>query len=133
MKIRMAVLAAFLFFLGGPTGQAAAAGEPFLLDWIIYGKHAPFFTAQDKGFFKKAGLDVAYKRGFGSGDTIKKVGAKAARLGFADASSLVSASPPPRPGAPSPSAASSPWSCRCPTTHWAGSAGACCGWACAWP
>jgi NitT/TauT family transport system substrate-binding protein len=91
MKTRIAVLAAFLFLSGGLRGQTAAAGEPFLLDWIIYGKHAPFFVVQDKGFFKKAGLDVSYKRGFGSGDTIKKVGAKAARLGFADASSLVSA------------------------------------------
>ena len=67
MKTRIAVLAAFLFLSGGLRGQTAAAGEPFLLDWIIYGKHAPFFVVQDKGFFKKAGLDVSYKRGFGSG------------------------------------------------------------------
>jgi NitT/TauT family transport system substrate-binding protein len=75
----------------GFSGQAGAANQIFLLDWIIYGKHAPFFVAQDKGFFKKAGMDVEYKRGFGSGDTIRKVGAKAAPLGFADASSLVNA------------------------------------------
>ncbi|MFQ5913825.1 MAG: ABC transporter substrate-binding protein [Nitrospinota bacterium] len=91
MKTSVAFLAAFLFWGVGFSGQVGAAKQTFLLDWIIYGKHAPFFVAQDKGFFKKVGLDVDFKRGFGSGDTIRKVGAKAALLGFADASTLVNA------------------------------------------
>jgi NitT/TauT family transport system substrate-binding protein len=82
---------ACLFLFGGLASQAKAAKTTFLLDWIVYGKHAPFFAAQDFGFYKKVGLDVKYVRGFGSGDTIKKVAARVAPIGFADASSLVNA------------------------------------------
>jgi NitT/TauT family transport system substrate-binding protein len=80
-----------MFLAVGLAPKARAEKVTFLLDWIIYGKHAPFFVAKDKGFFKKAGLDVEYKRGFGSGDTIKKVAAKVAPIGFADIASLVNA------------------------------------------
>ena len=82
---------ACLFLLGGLASQAGAEKTTFLLDWVIYGKHAPFFIAQDKGFYKKVGLDVVYKRGFGSGRTIKDVASKLAPIGFADAGSLVNA------------------------------------------
>ena len=91
MMKKVAVLAAFLFLAAGLAGQAKAAKTTFLLDWIIFGKHAPFFAAQDFGFYKKVGLDVKYVRGFGSGDTIKKVAARVAPIGFADAASLVNA------------------------------------------
>jgi NitT/TauT family transport system substrate-binding protein len=91
MKRSMILLAAILISVAGFSTQASAAKTTFLLDWIIYGKHAPFFIAQDKGYFKKVGLDVEFRRGFGSGDTIKKIAAKVARIGFADASSLVNA------------------------------------------
>ena len=66
MRKNVAILAAFLFLAVGFAGQAAAEKTTFLLDWIVFGKHAPFFAAQDMGFYKKVGLDVVYKRGFGS-------------------------------------------------------------------
>ncbi len=91
MKKASAVLIAALFLAMGLAGQAAAEKTTFLLDWIVYGKHAPFFAAKDFGYFKKYGLDIEYKRGFGSGDTIKKVAAKVAPIGYADAGSLVNA------------------------------------------
>lgn len=91
MKKKFIVLLAGLFLGMGIAGQADAAKTKFLLDWIVYGKHAPFFAAQDFGFYKKEGLDVKYHRGFGSGDTIKKVAAKVAPVGYADAGSLVNA------------------------------------------
>ena len=31
---------------------------PFRLNWTLYGEHAPFFVARDKGFYKEEGLDV---------------------------------------------------------------------------
>ena len=82
---------ACLFLVWGLASQASAAKTVFLLDWIVYGKHAAFFAAQDFGFYKKVGLDVTYKRGFGSGRTIKDIAAKVANIGFADAGSLVNA------------------------------------------
>ncbi|MFQ5914295.1 MAG: ABC transporter substrate-binding protein [Nitrospinota bacterium] len=91
MKRGLTVFATILLLMSGLAARADAAKTTFLLDWIIYGKHAPFFVAQDKGFYKKVGLDVVYKRGFGSGRTIKDIAAKIAPIGFADAASLVNA------------------------------------------
>ncbi len=91
MKKLSIVLVACLFLMGGLAAQASAQKTTFLLDWIIYGKHAPFFVAKDMGYYKKVGLDVVYKRGFGSGRTIKDIAAKIAPIGFADAGSLVNA------------------------------------------
>ena len=46
----------------------AQVGRPmekitFLLDFTPYGKHAPFFAALDKGFWKDAGFDVTIVKG----------------------------------------------------------------------
>jgi len=82
-------LAVCLFLLGGLASQAGAQKTTFLLDWIIYGKHAPFYVAKDMGYFKKYGIDVTYKRGFGSGRTIKDIASGVGDIGFADAGSLV--------------------------------------------
>ena len=91
MKRGMLVFGAYLFLIVGFSSQVNAAKTEFLLDWIIYGKHAPFFVAQDMGFYKNVGLDVEYRRGFGSGDTVKKVGAKVAPIGFAATDSVINA------------------------------------------
>ena len=72
-------------------GAAAKKKKLFLLDWIIYGKHAPFFAAKNFGFYKKQGLNIFYERGFGSGDTAKRIAAKVAPFGFADTGSVIGA------------------------------------------
>ncbi len=36
------------------------------LDWLATGYQAPFFLAAEKGWFKKAGLDVTIQQGNGS-------------------------------------------------------------------
>jgi NitT/TauT family transport system substrate-binding protein len=55
-----------------------------LMNFTIQGDHGPFYMAKDRGYFKQAGLDVDIQRGFGSGDTVKKIVAGAADIGFAD-------------------------------------------------
>ncbi len=71
------------------TFAASAYGEKvkFSLDWVAYAKHAGFFVALDKGYYRKVGLDVAIERGYGSPNTTAKVGSKAVEFGFADPSS----------------------------------------------
>ena len=56
----------------------------FKLDFGVWGYHAPFFLAKEKGWYKQAGLDVRIDSGKGSADTIKIVGANGDNLGFAD-------------------------------------------------
>lgn len=62
-----------------------------LMNFTIQGDHGPFFVARDKGYFKDAGLEVDIQRGFGSGDTVKKVVAGVADVGFADPVPIIQA------------------------------------------
>ncbi len=61
------------------------------VDWVLNGTHAGYFLAQERGFYKDAGIDVAISRGFGSGDTIKRVAAGSANFGVADTGALIAA------------------------------------------
>ena len=71
----------------------AAAGDAvgFALDWVVNGTHAGYFVAQGKGYYGDAGLDVTLSRGFGSGDTVKRVAAGTATFGLADTGAIIAA------------------------------------------
>jgi NitT/TauT family transport system substrate-binding protein len=73
------------------VSQAAGALDTVTLitDFGYNGRHAYFFDALDKGYYKDASLDVKIVRGQGSVDAIRQVGAGNATFGFADAGSLV--------------------------------------------
>ena len=45
----------------------------FRLNWTLYGEHAPFFVARDKGFYAEEGLDVEIQEGSGSGTVAQLV------------------------------------------------------------
>jgi NitT/TauT family transport system substrate-binding protein len=81
MRALSVVLALVAVALSFGTGQAADK-VTIVLDFTISGYHAPFFVAQDKGYFAEQGLDVSISRGYGSGDTVKKVAAGVADVGF---------------------------------------------------
>lgn len=72
--------------MGAMLGSAALANEPvkFLLDFVPYGKHALFYPALEKGFWKDAGFDVTILKGDGSGATVAAMAAGAVDFGFAD-------------------------------------------------
>ncbi|MBI2881770.1 MAG: ABC transporter substrate-binding protein, partial [Candidatus Tectomicrobia bacterium] len=82
---------AVLFLVSLLLGRGAVGAEKvtIALDWIPYGKHAPFFVALEKGYFKDAGLDATIIRGNGSGDTIKIVNAEKVEYGLADMGAMV--------------------------------------------
>ncbi len=54
----------------------ARAAEPFKvrLDWSLWGVHAPFYLALEKGWFTRAGLDVSLEDGNGSVSCVQIVG-----------------------------------------------------------
>jgi NitT/TauT family transport system substrate-binding protein len=60
----------------------------FSTDWGYNGRHAYYFTALDKGYYKAEGLDVEILGGKGSGTVIKEVAAGTVKIGFADAGTL---------------------------------------------
>ena len=77
--------------LAAETPAWATDQVTLALDWVVDGVHASYFVARDKGFYGDAGLDVTVSRGFGSGDTIKRVASAAATFGVADIGAIVAA------------------------------------------
>ena len=59
------------------------------LDFIVGGNHAPWFVAQEKGFYAKRGLNVTIQPGAGSADTIRTIAAGGADVGFANVSTAI--------------------------------------------
>lgn len=83
-----AVLAGFL--LAGPC--AAAPELPalrFSLDWLFTGAHAPLVLAVDGGHLAREGLQVQVQRGFGAGDTVRRVAGGEIEVGMADLSTII--------------------------------------------
>ncbi len=68
------------------AARAATALKPvtFTLDWLYQGASAGFLVAQEKGFYRDAGLDVTILAGKGSGTTAQLVASKATPIGFSD-------------------------------------------------
>jgi NitT/TauT family transport system substrate-binding protein len=71
------------------TAAQALDNVTLITDFGYNGRHAYFFVAIEKGYYKEADLDVKVVRGQGSVDAIRQVGANNAVVGFADAGSLV--------------------------------------------
>lgn len=78
--------------VAGAVPSATAAAEMkkvvFTTDWGYNGRHAYYFVALDKGYYKAEGLDVEILGGRGSGTVIKEVAAGSVDIGFADAGTL---------------------------------------------
>lgn len=72
------------------AGQAEAADKVKLaLDMFLYGKHSGFYPAFEKGFYKDANIEATMLRGYGSGDTVKRVASGTEEFGFADVGSMI--------------------------------------------
>src|SRR6516164_5693479 len=68
------------------AGSDAAEPKPGMirLDFIIGGKHAPWYVALEKGFYAKRGLAPTIQASTGSADTVRTVASGGADFGFAD-------------------------------------------------
>jgi len=83
--------------LGGAVGEVgrAQAQAPkvtnitFSLDFIVLGRHAPFYVAIEKGFFREEGLNVEIIPAKGTAHGIQNVESGLAQIGFIDVASLV--------------------------------------------
>jgi NitT/TauT family transport system substrate-binding protein len=72
-----------------PSASMAIDNVTLITDFGYNGRHAYFFDALDKGYYRDAGLEVKIVRGQGSVDAIRQVGAGNAMFGFADAGTLI--------------------------------------------
>jgi NitT/TauT family transport system substrate-binding protein len=62
---------------------------PFRLNWTLYGEHAPFFVALDKGFYKDEGLDVEILEGSGSTTVAQLVANSTNPVAYVDAATMM--------------------------------------------
>ena len=82
-------MAAVLAISAGVVPAAAQDKVGVITDAGFLGRHAYFFVAIEKGYYKEANLDVNVLRGQGSAEAVKQVGAGNVTFGFADAASTV--------------------------------------------
>jgi len=89
ITFRSAIAAASALLALSTQNAGAADAVTLITDFGYNGRHAYFFVAQDKGYYKDAGIDVKIVGGKGSVDAIRQVAAGNANFGFADAGSLI--------------------------------------------
>ena len=85
---RVAIVGSILGFLWSQSA-VAADNVTFVTDFGFNGRHAYYYVALDKGYYKSAGLDVKIVRGQGSTDAVKQVASGTAQFGFADTSAVI--------------------------------------------
>jgi len=77
----------------GFTGSAAQAQQKkdikVMMDWIIQGTHAPFFVAQQEGYYKDAGLNVQIDAGKGATNVAVSVAGGVYDFGWVDMPSMI--------------------------------------------
>jgi NitT/TauT family transport system substrate-binding protein len=61
----------------------------FRLNWTLYGEHAPFFVALDKGFYKEEGLEVEILEGSGSTTVAQLVSNLTNPVAYVDAATMM--------------------------------------------
>src|SRR6185503_14906060 len=72
------------------TSSAKAQDKfPFRLNWTLYGEHALFFVALDKGFYKEEGLDVEILEGSGSTTVAQLVANQTNPVAYVDAATMM--------------------------------------------
>ncbi len=81
------LMMSFAFANKALAAQATAAN--IRMDFIIGGKHAPWYVALEKGFYAKRGLAATIQAGTGSADTVRTIAAGGADFGFADISTAI--------------------------------------------
>jgi NitT/TauT family transport system substrate-binding protein len=83
---------AIAVMLAWTAAPAAAADKVVLmLNWYIYGEHAPFYFGKAKGIFAAENIDLEIQEGRGSAATTQAVAAKTADFGYVDVPTMMRA------------------------------------------
>ncbi len=75
----------------GATPAAAADKVVLMLNWYVYGEHAPFYYGKAKGIYAAEGIDLEIQEGRGSAATTQAVAAKTADFGYVDVPTMMRA------------------------------------------
>lgn len=81
LKLAGGAVAALAVTLGSAAAQEKVS---FILNWIAGGDHAPYYYAQEMGWYKDAGIDLTIEQGKGSALSAQRVGIGESQFGLAD-------------------------------------------------
>jgi len=89
--IRISTIAAVVALVAAiAPADAEVKNVKISMDWVIQGTHAPFFIAQDKGYFKAEGVTVdAIDKGNGATNVAVTVASGAYQFGWVDMPSMI--------------------------------------------
>jgi len=84
------ILGLMVLLLAAPAiAQPKPEKFQFRLNWTLYGEHAPFFVARDKGFYAQEGLDVEIQEGSGSTTVAQLVANATSPVAYVDAATMM--------------------------------------------
>ena len=92
IRIFTAFAAVLVWAMSAAIAPAAAADKVVLmLNWYVYGEHAPFYYGKAKGVYAAEGIDLEIQEGRGSAATTQAVAAKTANFGYVDIPTMMRA------------------------------------------
>ncbi len=86
-----AVSAALIFSALAALPAQAADKVVLMLNWYVYGEHAPFYYGKARGIYAADGIDLEIQEGRGSAATTQAVAAKTANFGYVDVPTMMRA------------------------------------------
>lgn len=88
---RMALIPAAALAIAMLSSPASAQRKDvkMMLDWIVQGTHAPFFVAQEKGYYKEGGLNVTVDAGKGATNVAVLVASGTFDFGWVDLPTMI--------------------------------------------
>jgi NitT/TauT family transport system substrate-binding protein len=87
--VKISALLVAVAAFGVPALSQTPEKLQFRLNWTLYGEHAPFFVAREKGFYPDEGLDVEILEGSGSTTVAQLVANMTNPIAYVDAATMM--------------------------------------------
>ena len=89
-RLKTGIASLLLFYsLTGGAQAAERTSANVILDFIIGGKHAPWYVALEKGFYTKRGLAVTIQASAGSADALRTIASGGGDFGTVDLATMI--------------------------------------------
>src|SRR3954471_19810257 len=91
MRVMTGFTAVLAWALLAAAPASAADKVVLMLNWYVYGEHAPFYYGKAKGIYAAENIELEIQEGRGSAATTQAVAAKTADFGYVDIPTMMRA------------------------------------------